>query len=266
MLKKISLFSLFFLCSVSYSQTNSSNAGSRNDSASCDSTCMAQVQQQSYESNLQQRIIPCVSGFTGTRLQTRVKLADGSWSPWADKNIDNCNCSPTFQDRTGVCPAGQKGILTERSNWTCTGPKSGVWSEWSTHTNNCYTPCVAQAPQTRTVACGSYGSLWRGNKTQTRTSSCSSDDKLPPSWSDWTTISSNCYIAYPDPDPTPTDPSGGGNNGGNTGGGCPPGCRTESYSYSYPLGGVMRTCTKTQQVCATSPTICEINVISDICN
>lgn len=186
--KYISLALISALSSISYAQ-NSTNIGNRNDSASCDSTCMAQAQQKAHESNLQQRIVPCISGFSGTRLQTRVKLADGSWSPWTDKDIDSCVCTPTFQDRTGVCPAGQKGSVVERSNWTCTGPKSGVWSEWSTHTNNCYTPCVAAAPETRTIACPSN---YTGTQTQTRTSSCSSDDKLPPSWSSWTTVSSNC--------------------------------------------------------------------------
>lgn len=255
MLKKISLLSLICLSSFSYAQTNSSNAGSRNDSASCDSTCMAQAQQNSQESNLQQRIIPCISGFTGTRLQTRVKLANGTWGPWTDKDIDNCNCSPTFQDRAGVCPAGQKGSVVERSNWTCTGPKSGVWSEWSTYTNNCYTPCVALPPERQTAACPSG---YSGTQEQERTSSCSNGESKPPVWSAWQTVSSNCQQDY-----TPSTPSDS--------------CistEIQTYDYSYWLytsnGAVMKTCTKTEEICyryhGNGVTYGYHSLISDICN
>lgn len=193
------------LSTSSFAQSNpgNTNIGTRNDSASCDSTCMAQSQQSSQESNLQQRIIPCVSGFSGTRLQTRVKLANGTWGPWTDKNIDNCNCSPTSKTETVVCQTPLKGTYIQRSNWTCTTPKSGIWGDWFTETNNCYTPCAAPAPETRTVSCPTN---YSGTETQTRTASCPADDRQAPVWSNWTTVSSNC---------TYNPPSSGG------GGGCP---------------------------------------------
>lgn len=175
-----------------------SNVGSRNDSASCDSTCMAQAQQQSHESNLQQRIIPCVSGFTGTRLQTRIKLANGTWGPWTDKNIDNCNCVPTSKTQTSLCEAPLKGTFIEKSNWTCTTPKSGVWSDWFLETNGCYTPCAPLPPETRTVACPAG---YKGTQqVQQRTSSCSADEKQAPVWSSWTNVSSDC-VKEPTPEP-----------------------------------------------------------------
>lgn len=179
-----------------YAEQKTTNIGTRNDNASCDSTCMAQANQISHESNIQQRIVPCLSGFTGTRFQTRVKLADGSWGTWTDKDIDNCVCTPTYQDRTGVCPTGQKGSLIERSNWTCTGPKSGSWGSWATQTNNCYTPCATLPDETRQVSCATN---YTGSITQKRTSSCSSDDRQAPTWSNWTTVSTNCTYNPPKP-------------------------------------------------------------------
>ena len=124
-----------------------------NGTASCDSTCMTNAVQSSEMSGLQQRVIACVSGFTGTRLQTRVKNQDGTWSEWTDKNIDSCTCAPTSKTQSVVCEEPLKGTKTEKSNWTCTTPKSGIWSNWMTESNNCYTPCQALPSETQTVSC-----------------------------------------------------------------------------------------------------------------
>ena len=153
---------------------------------------MTNAVQSAQTSKLQQRVIACVSGFTGTRLQTRVKKQDGSWSDWTDKNIDNCTCAPTSKTQTAMCEEPLKGTKTEKSNWTCSGPKTGSWGNWTTESNNCYTPCQPLPDQTQTVSCSSG---YSGTMTQTRSSSCSSDDSKPPTWSSWTTTSSNCVAA-----------------------------------------------------------------------
>ena len=160
-----------------------------NNTASCDSTCMVNAGSVSEMSGLQQRVIACVSGFSGTKLQTRTKSAVGGWSEWIDKNIDNCNCVPTTKYQASTCDEPLKGTKEEKSDWTCTSPKSGVWSDWKASSNGCYTPCQALPDEKQTVSCGSG---YTGTMTQTRTSSCSGDDSKPPIWSEWNTISSNC--------------------------------------------------------------------------
>ena len=213
----------------------STNVGTRNDSASCDSTCMAEVQVNSQESKIQQRMIACISGFTGTKLQTRVKLSNGSWGPWTDKDIDNCKCEPTSKTQTKVCDSPFKGTYIEKSSWTCTTPKSGVWSDWFLDTNNCYTPCAPLPAQVQTIDCPSgYG----GTQEQRRVSSCSNGETKPPVWGNWETVSSNCQA-----NPTPYIPPS-------------PDCfktETQTTQYSYWVytanGSIMRTCTKTEEIC-----------------
>ncbi len=110
-----------------------------------------------------------------------------------DNYKDNCTCAPTSKTQSVVCEEPLKGTKTEKSNWTCTTPKSGVWSNWMTESNNCYTPCQALPSETQTVSCSAG---YSGTMTQTRTSSCSGDDSKPPTWSSWNTVSSNC-VAKP---------------------------------------------------------------------
>ena len=196
-MKKLTIITMRILCLTNinfvYAANDKSTAG--NGTASCDSTCMTNAVQASQTSNLQQRVIACVSGFTGTRLQTRVKNQDGSWSDWTDKNIDNCTCAPTSKTQTSVCEEPLKGTKTDRSTWTCTGPKSGVWSNWTPESNNCYTPCQPLPDQTQTVSCSSG---YKGTMTQTRSSSCVSESGSP-TWSSWTTTSNNCIQDEPAP-------------------------------------------------------------------
>ena len=192
-MKKLTIITMSILCllnnNIVFAQNDKSTAG--NGTASCDSTCMTNAVQSAQTSNLQQRVIACVSGFSGTRLQTRVKNQDGSWSEWTDKNVDNCTCAPTSKTQTTVCEEPLKGTKTEKSNWTCSGPKTGSWGNWTTESNNCYTPCQPLPDQTQTVSCSSG---YTGTMTQTRSSSCVSESGSP-TWSSWTTTSSNCVAA-----------------------------------------------------------------------
>ena len=120
-----------------------------------------------------------------------------------DNYKDNCTCAPTSKTQSVVCEEPLKGTKTEKSNWTCTTPKSGVWSNWTTESSNCYTPCKPLAAETQTLSCDPG---YSGSITQTRTSSCSGDDSKPPTWSSWNTVSSNCVEDLA----PPADNGGGG--------------------------------------------------------
>ena len=127
------------LCYLNIGYSEESNK--RNLKADCDSTCMINAGQASTNSNFQQRVVACIPGFSGTKLQTRVRSADNQWSEWKDKDVDNCTCSPTSKTQMSICEEPLKGNIIEKSNWTCTNAKSGVWSEWTADKSGCYTPC-----------------------------------------------------------------------------------------------------------------------------
>lgn len=149
----------------------------------------------STDSNLQQQLVSCDAGFTGKKLQQRIKDQDGNWSNWIEiKNT--CTCAPTSKTQVVSCTAPLKGTKTEKSNWVCSDSKTGSWSAWSTTSSSCYTPCTPLPTETRYAACPAD---YVGSRTEQRTSSCSADDTKPPTWSGWGTTSFNCTYSPPPP-------------------------------------------------------------------
>lgn len=202
-MKNYLILSSLLLCLNAFAVSSVEEIKERNRTQSCDSTCSVLGAGGSTTSKTMQRVTSCPSGFTGSQVEAAVLDADGKpTGAWKVIDKSACTCSATYENINGTCPAGQKGELVNRRDWTCSDSKTGSWGSPYNVKNTCYTPCSPLPAETRTQACPS-GYTGSG-RIQTRTSTCQSDDKLAPVWSAWTTTQDNCtYVPPPPPACTP---------------------------------------------------------------
>lgn len=146
--------------------------------------------------------LPCASGQTGVVLQQRTRACpSNTWGAWttisSSCQVDPARptCTPSTQNQTALCPAGQGGqILQERTSF-CAADGSFTWGEWKTMSNNCTASCAASGTccqvsrqnSSEVVYCGAgnYGSIYRD---LVRSSTCPTPTSAPVWSGGWNTV------------------------------------------------------------------------------
>lgn len=112
-------------CSSGFAQVDL-DYSSKNLTGSCDSTCAISPKKTPTNNGFQQKLTNCSTGYTRNKIEYSRQDKNGNWTTW-EVQQDNCNGAPTYENSTTACPAGQKGTVQTRRDWSCPTTKTGQW-------------------------------------------------------------------------------------------------------------------------------------------
>lgn len=157
------------------------------------------------------RVQACPIGQIGQIVQSSQQdTCAGTSTPWVTTSNScqpqppSATCSPSTQQQTLACPAGQGGQVVQTRSSTCaTSTSAPSWSPWATVSNTCTTSCTQGGSSCCTVkretqpgaacAAGTYGTAGE----QERFLGCANAMTQSASWTPWQDFTGGSCTACP---------------------------------------------------------------------